>query len=165
MAEVLGPGVDIVEVAADPDLVSRLRADHPGLIIAASPGPGEDGVGVVKNGVDLLVGDEQAALAAATGAALACSNAALAVGVRADGVLVSAAAAGVEREVLAGRAVLVDVDAAAAATARLAVTSVCAWLGARVFRTGEVGDTRQVLDMVASIRGTRPPARTRRGLA
>lgn len=47
----------------------------------------------------------------------------------------------------------------------LATTAVCAWHGARVYRVHQVVETRQVLDMVASIRGARPPARTVRGLA
>ncbi|MEW2426490.1 dihydropteroate synthase [Micromonospora sp. NPDC047644] len=47
----------------------------------------------------------------------------------------------------------------------LATTAVSAWLGARVFRAHQVGPTRRVLDMVASIRGDRPPTATRRGLA
>jgi dihydropteroate synthase len=47
----------------------------------------------------------------------------------------------------------------------LAATALSAWLGARVFRAHDVAATRRVLDMVASIRGTRPPAATRRGLA
>jgi dihydropteroate synthase len=47
----------------------------------------------------------------------------------------------------------------------LAATAVSAWLGARVFRAHQVRETRQVLDMVASIRGHRPPAVARRGLA
>jgi dihydropteroate synthase len=47
----------------------------------------------------------------------------------------------------------------------LAATAVCAWHGARVFRVHQVAETRQVLDMVAAIRGTRPPARAVRGLA
>ena len=47
----------------------------------------------------------------------------------------------------------------------LAATAVSAWLGARVFRAHDVVATRRVLDMVASIRGTRPPAVARRGLA
>jgi dihydropteroate synthase len=47
----------------------------------------------------------------------------------------------------------------------LAATAVSAWLGARVFRAHDVAATRRVLDMVATIRGTRPPAATRRGLA
>ncbi|MEU8287194.1 dihydropteroate synthase [Micromonospora sp. NPDC048905] len=47
----------------------------------------------------------------------------------------------------------------------LAATAVSAWLGARVFRAHQVGPTRRVLDMVASIRGDRPPSASRRGLA
>ncbi len=47
----------------------------------------------------------------------------------------------------------------------LAATAVCAWLGARVFRVHDVAATRQALDMVASIRGERDPARAIRGLA
>ncbi|MEV5819137.1 dihydropteroate synthase [Micromonospora haikouensis] len=47
----------------------------------------------------------------------------------------------------------------------LAATALSAWLGARVFRAHQVGPTRRVLDMVASIRGDRPPTVTRRGLA
>jgi dihydropteroate synthase len=47
----------------------------------------------------------------------------------------------------------------------LATTAVSAWLGARVYRVHEVAETRQVLDMVAAIRGDRPPAVARRGLA
>jgi dihydropteroate synthase len=47
----------------------------------------------------------------------------------------------------------------------LAVTSVGAWLGARIFRAHDVTQTRQALDMVSAIRGDLPPARTARGLA
>ena len=47
----------------------------------------------------------------------------------------------------------------------LATTSVCAWLGARIFRAHHVTQTRQALDMVSAIRGDAPPARAVRGLA
>jgi dihydropteroate synthase len=47
----------------------------------------------------------------------------------------------------------------------LAATSVCAWLGARIFRVHQVVESRQVVDMVSAIRGDRPPARAVRGLA
>jgi dihydropteroate synthase len=47
----------------------------------------------------------------------------------------------------------------------LAATAISAWHGAQVFRTHDPRETRQVLDMVASIRGARPPAVARRGLA
>lgn len=47
----------------------------------------------------------------------------------------------------------------------LAATALAAAGGARVFRVHEVGQTRRVVDMVASIIGTRAPAQTIRGLA
>ncbi|CCH28192.1 dihydropteroate synthase [Actinosynnema sp. NPDC047251] len=47
----------------------------------------------------------------------------------------------------------------------LAATSVAAWQGAKVFRAHEVRRTRQVVDMVAGIAGTRPPAKVLRALA
>ena len=50
-------------------------------------------------------------------------------------------------------------------TGTLAATAVCAWLGAVVHRVHNVVETRQTLEMVASIKGDRPPARTVRGLA
>ena len=46
----------------------------------------------------------------------------------------------------------------------LATTAVSAWLGANVYRVHEVAETRQVLDMVSTIQGTRRPQRTVRGL-
>ena len=56
-----------------------------------------------------------------------------------------------------------DVDGRAEGT--LAATAVAAMAGARVFRTHDVPGTLRTLEMVASIAGTRPPARTVRGLA
>ncbi|MFE2756014.1 dihydropteroate synthase [Actinosynnema sp. NPDC059335] len=47
----------------------------------------------------------------------------------------------------------------------LAATSVAAWTGAKVFRAHQVRQTRHVVEMVASIAGTRPPARVLRALA
>ncbi len=45
----------------------------------------------------------------------------------------------------------------------LAATAVAGFLGTTVFRTHDVAATRQVVDMVASIRGDRPPATAVRG--
>lgn len=47
----------------------------------------------------------------------------------------------------------------------LAATAVAAMAGAKVFRAHQVRRTRHVLEMVASIAGTRPPARCVRALA
>lgn len=45
----------------------------------------------------------------------------------------------------------------------LAATAVASWLGATVFRAHDVTATRQVIDLVASVRGERPPAVAVRG--
>ena len=46
----------------------------------------------------------------------------------------------------------------------LAATAVAGWLGGTVFRTHDVRATRRVVDMVATIRGDRPPVRAVRGV-
>lgn len=50
-------------------------------------------------------------------------------------------------------------------TGTLAATTVSAWQGARVFRAHQVRETREVLDMVAVIRGDLPPRKAVRALA
>ena len=115
---------------------------------------------------------------------------AVAVGVRRDGVLVDAAhdfgkntyhSLEVTRRlgelVATGWPVLVavsnkkflgetlDVDKDNRLEATLATTALCSWAGGRVFRAHQVAATRRVLDTVASIAGTRPPAVSRRALA
>jgi len=115
---------------------------------------------------------------------------AVAAGVRPDGVLVDAAhdfgkntyhslevTRRLDELVATGWPVLVavsnkkflgevlDADKDNRLEASLATTAVCAWHGARVFRAHQVRATRRVLDTVASIRGTRPPAVSRRALA
>jgi dihydropteroate synthase len=47
----------------------------------------------------------------------------------------------------------------------LAATAVCAWHGARVFRVHDVPETRQVLRIIAAIRGDLAPERVTRGMA
>lgn len=47
----------------------------------------------------------------------------------------------------------------------LAATAISAWHGAQVFRAHDVAATRQVIDMVAAVKGERPPDAPRRGLA
>jgi hypothetical protein len=75
----------------------------------------------------------------------------------------------VERLVASGNAVLVtlETDEREPDPGLLAAASVYAWLGVTLFRVPEsqADGMRQVLDMVASIEGTRPPSATRRGLA
>lgn len=57
-----------------------------------------------------------------------------------------------------------DLDADDRLEGTLAGTAVAAWLGVTVFRAHDVRATRRVLDMVASVRGDRPPARSARGV-
>ena len=46
----------------------------------------------------------------------------------------------------------------------LAATAISAWNGARVFRAHDVVATREVLDMVAAIKGDKPPKAPHRSL-
>jgi hypothetical protein len=152
-------GADIALVPADPPMIERFRAHNAWPAIAVAPASAAEATACVRAGADLLMGDAFAPVAAATGAALACSAPEHAVGVRPNGVLVTAGDPGTAaRHAEAGLSVLADEPVQA-------VMAVYAWLGARVFRTDDVHGTRQVLDMVASIRGTRAPAVARRGLA
>ncbi|GAA2889985.1 hypothetical protein GCM10010517_54230 [Streptosporangium fragile] len=49
--------------------------------------------------------------------------------------------------------------------AELTAASLCAWAGARVFRTARPEQVRLAIEMADSLAGRRPPALTRRGLA
>ncbi|MGW4424185.1 hypothetical protein [Streptosporangium sp. NPDC004631] len=50
-------------------------------------------------------------------------------------------------------------------TAELAAAALCAWAGARVFRTTRPDQVRLAVEMADSLAGRRPPTLTRRGLA
>lgn len=155
MTDGMAEGADIVLVPANPAAVERVA----GPAVAVAPATAEEAAACVRAGADLLIGDAFAPVAAATGTALACSAPERAGGVRPDGVLVTAGdLAAAERFAGRGLAVLADEPAPA-------LVAVHAWLGVRVFHTADVRTTRQVLDMVAAIRGTRRPAVARRGLA
>lgn len=58
-----------------------------------------------------------------------------------------------------------DLEVRSRVVGTLATTAISAWHGAHVYRVHEVAETRQVLDMVATIAGQRPPARAVRGIA
>jgi hypothetical protein len=83
---------------------------------------------------------------------------------RRESILVTGAPADVRRLAAIGWAVVVDVDAAELAST-VAVAAVCTWLGARIVRTRHVAAVCQAVEMVESIRGSREPSWTRRGLA
>jgi len=52
-----------------------------------------------------------------------------------------------------------------AEAAELTAASICAWAGARAFRTNRVEQVRLAVEMTDALAGRRPPALTRRGLA
>ena len=183
------------EIRRTVDLVAAIRAAHPTLPISIDTwravvakealAAGADVVNDAWGGVD----PELAAVAAEAGAGIVCTHAgglpprtrphrvtyddvvadivtrttaladaAVAAGVDPDRVLVALSNKDFVGETL-------DVPVEERLTGTLAATAVSAWLGARVFRAHDVAATRQTLDMVATLRGDRPPTRTTRGLA
>jgi len=188
-----GPAGPETEVTAAEELrravpfLAAVRAAYPDLVIGVGAWRHETARELCAVGADLLHDHgerlsevaEVAEVAAEYGAGLICSDAdrAVARGVPPARVLVDAGAGTwpspeatrrVEEMVAAGWPVLVSVPGPSPEAGRaggLAAAAVWAWLGARVFRADQVTPTRRVLDMVAAIRGDRPPARAVRGLA
>ena len=178
-------GADLLNDAwqgADPGL-ARVAAEHGVGLVCSHAGGLPPRTDPHRVAYDDVVAD---VVATVTGLA----EAAVAAGVRRDGVLVDAAhdfgkntyhslevTRRLDELVATGWPVLLavsnkkflgevlDVDKDNRLEATLAATAIAAWLGARVFRAHQVRPTRRVLDTVASIRGTRPPAVARRGLA
>lgn len=161
-----GAGVDAAVAAgarmvdlgsASADVVASVRARQPGIFVCAT---GE--------GAEAADATWDATAAARTGAALICGSvpAALASGAGRESILIAAAPAQVAPLAADGWAVLVKADSTGpGGAAAVAVAAVGAWAGARVVRTRNVAAVRQAIDMVESIRGTRPPTRAVRGLA
>lgn len=168
-------GAAVVELP-DAAGVAAVRAAYPGLPVAVrAADPAAVGAACAA-GADLVGGPDPAfaPVAARHGAGVVCAPedlaAALAAGVRPDGVLLDGGA-GTSREAVrriaahaaGGHPVLVSLEAGLTGPA-LATAAVAAWLGARVFRVRDVENARQVLDMVMSIAGHRPPSVALRGM-
>jgi dihydropteroate synthase len=168
---------------AEPGGIAEFRARHPGVLICGT-GPAADLVRqadvAMATGALLICGDPGSARAS---------------GLPADQMIVEVLPGGVKEAVEAGWTVLVDADRAArlaagagptapgdqgradapAAQAEdderaelagiVAIAAISGWLGAAAVRTSHPQPVRRALDMTASILGTRPPARTVRGLA
>ena len=154
-------GAALVELpAAGPAAIAAFRASHPGVLVCAEC----DRADVVRD----------PATALRTGAILLCDGlpAADRAPVPRSRLLVEVPPATVARAIAAGYAALADLrdDPARApdpglAAGPIAIAAICAWLGAAVVRTSHPRQVRRALDMAESIRGTRLPARTVRGLA
>jgi hypothetical protein len=187
VAAAVAAGAALVDLGqASAAAIASIQAVHPDVLICAGApgadltrdaglarrtgaavlqaGPGREARGGTTPGLDAGSPTRRAGSPAAAvplGATVASATAGSAPAARG---LVAAEPGDVAWLTAAGWAVLVDADSAELATT-LAVASVCAWLGARIVRTRHVAAVRQAVDMVASIRGTRAPLATRRGLA
>lgn len=179
-----GPGTEVAaaeETRWAVPFVAAVRAAYPDLVIGVGAWRHETARELCAAGADLLQddGERLSEVAAEYGAGLVCGDAdrAVARGVAPARVIIDAgpdtwpspeATRRLKDMVAAGWPVLVPVPGPSRDGGRaggLAATAVRAWLGARVFRTDQVTQTRRVLDMVSAIRGDRPPARAVRGLA
>jgi dihydropteroate synthase len=184
-AHVIAAGADLINdtwAGADPDLVGVAAGTGAGLVCSHTGGlaPRTDPHRV---SYDDVVADVRATVTTA-------ATRAVEAGVRRDGVLIDPThdfgkntrhslelTRRLDELVATGWPVLValsrkdfigetlDLPPAERLEGTLAATAISAWLGARMFRAHDVRATRRVLDMVASIRGTRQPAVARRGLA
>ena len=183
--QVVAAGADLLNdtwAGADPDLVAVAATTGAGLVCSHTGGLGPR-TDPHRVAYDDVVADVVTTVTAA-------AERAVAAGVRPDGILVDPThdfgkntyhslelTRRLDELVATGWPVLValsrkdfvgetlDLPPADRLEGTLAATAVSAWHGARVFRAHDVRATRRVLDMVASIHGTRPPAVARRGLA
>jgi hypothetical protein len=176
-----GGGIDGGD--AEQEGIAEFRARHPGVLICGT-GPAADLVRqadvAIATGALLICGDPGSARAS---------------GLPAGRVIVEVLPGGVKEAVEAGWTVLVDADRAAGLAAEaggtapggqgraaapaaqaggderaelagiVAIAAISGWLGAAAVRTHHPRPVRRALDMTASILGSRPPARTVRGLA
>ena len=168
---------------ADPGLVDVAASQGAGYVVSHTGGlaPRTDPVGIDYGPGDAVVDEVARVLAAG-------AQRALDAGIPAERILIDptldfgkttlnslALVAHTERFVALGFPVLqaisrkdfigetLDLPADDRLEGSLAATAIAAWHGATIFRAHDVRATRRVLDMVASLRGDRPPLRTDRG--
>ena len=181
----IAAGADLINdtwSGADPDLCRVAAATGAGLVCSHAGGLAPR-TRPHRAAFDDVTGD-------AIGTVLRLADRALSLGVRPDGILIDPAhdfgkntyhslelTRRLDEMVATGWPVLValsnkdfigetlDLPVDQRLYGTLATTAISAWHGARVFRAHQVVETRQTLDMVASIRGDRPPSVARRGLA
>jgi hypothetical protein len=165
--EYAAAGARLVDVGTGEALIPAIRRATADVLICG-----------YAEGADLVM---DADLAAWSGAGLICPDPGTAAGavrrgIAPERILVRVTPAQIESAADSEWATLVDVDADAGSLAEAvadagslaeaeAVAAVCGWLGVSVVRTRHVAEVRRALDMTETIRGTRPPAWTVRGLA
>jgi dihydropteroate synthase len=177
---VVAEGADIVEIAGEREVVpfvAVVRDAYPELVIGVRTGRAEVGREACAAGADLVsgsslwvggsgrwAGEVAASFGAGVAGPLAVAERAVAAGVEPERVIVVPSARELPGVVAAGWPVLVSVTGQDPAGS-LATAAVGAWLGARVFRVDQVGQTWRALRMASAIRGDIPPAHAVRGLA
>ncbi|MGO9294813.1 MAG: hypothetical protein ACLP52_13225, partial [Streptosporangiaceae bacterium] len=146
------------------------------IVVTALPGSPAARAAVLAGWATLVDADQAAAAAQAAAAVIpagpALAGPALAGTALAGTALAGTALAGTAPDgtALAGTALAgtapdgADADPAAVA-AVAAIAAISSWLEVTFVATRDVRAVRRALDMTASVRGTRPPARTVRGLA
>jgi dihydropteroate synthase len=180
-------GVDVINdtwAGADPELVSVAAEIGAGYVVTHTGGLpprtdpvaisyGDDPDAVVRDVLETLAAGAQRAVAAGVAASRVIVDPTLDFGKTTRHSLrvlrATAAVAGLGYPVLqalsrkdfVGETLDRPVDERLFGT--LAATAVAGWLGTTVYRAHDVAATRQVIDMVASIRGDRPPALAVRG--
>jgi dihydropteroate synthase len=183
--EAVADGADIVEVPVFASgsrgsqeeirrtvpFVAAVRDAYPELVVGVSTGRPEVAREAYAAGADLLAGSGLwlAEMAASSGVGVVCpaglAARAVEAGVEPERIVVSLESTRQLPDLAAaGWPVLISLLGQDLAGS-LATAAVGAWLGARVFRVGQVLQTRRVLRMVAAIRGDIPPAYAVRGLA
>ena len=161
-------GADLIDLTgAPPAEVAEFRQAHPGVPVCAGAGAGAADLTRTPS----IAAGGQARLICATQEEAARS------GLPPDRLLVETPPAGLLAALAAGYPVLVNLpDRPATAPTppeaggppgaeALAVAALSGWLGAAAVSTRHPLPVRRALDLTDSVRGTRPPARTVRGLA
>lgn len=177
-ARLVGDGADALDLGgANGVVVREVRHNHPAIPIAVDLGDG------AADDADLLVAPpgsserELARIAASSGAAVVCSIED-AGRLHAAGVAQLLVTPGRRPDIgtVRGGAELAGGDWPVLLTVScggvpeigaevIAAAAHAAAAGVRIIRTDRVTETRRTVDMIASIRGTRPPAKVRRALA
>lgn len=181
VAEAVADGadlIDLVDLTAErtAEVVRAVRARFPSLVIGVAARSRAAAAGAIEAGADLLTAagaDVPAELRAGVVCAdLDDAERRYASGLSRESILIDVTRSRdplKEAEALAaaGWAVLTTCENLVDETpdVTLAATAIAASAGVRVCRTRQVKRIRRTVDMVASIAGTRPPARALRALA
>ncbi|MPY79581.1 MAG: hypothetical protein GEV04_14100 [Actinophytocola sp.] len=172
VAPAVRDGADILDLGrASGAFVREVRHTNPGVPLAVDVAGGTPDLADLLYDTDGSTERDLAALAAESGAAVVCSAGTaermrapaqvfISPGWRQD---VGTLRRG--RELAEDWPVLLTVSHGDSGPDAIAAAALAATAGVRIVRTDRVTETRRTVDMIASIAGTRQPARVRRALA